>query len=136
MANSNSTATSMHKARILTSKMYEDKVEAILYWQIVGKLIYLTNNKPNITFATNILSRFMPAPQRPHMEAAKYMLRHLRGTSDLGILFKENTLDNVEGYTKSNWAEDNEGRCSHCGWSTNSIEQLKTTNGGPQLHIS
>jgi hypothetical protein len=55
MANSNSHATSMHEARIFTSKMYEDKVEAIMYRQIVGKLLYLTNNRPNITFATNIL---------------------------------------------------------------------------------
>jgi hypothetical protein len=59
----------MHEACIFTSKMYEDKVEAILYRQIVGKLLYLTNNRPNITFATNILSHFMQAPQRPHMEA-------------------------------------------------------------------
>ena len=105
----------------------------------IDKLLESSFTSPttNQTYlATNILSRFMQAPQRPLLDATNYMLRHLQGTSDLIILLNENAPNNVEGYTDSVWAGDKEGKYLHCRMSTNNMEQPKTTNGGPQLHMS
>jgi len=37
-------------------------VDATLYRQLVGSLIYLTHNKPNISFVIRIVSRFLKKP--------------------------------------------------------------------------
>lgn len=112
MANSSPTTTPIHESCKLTSDMQEETTDATLYRQMIGKLLYLTNRRPDIAFATNVLSRFMQTPQIPHMATAKYLLRYLQGPIDLRILFEQHTLETIEGYTDSDWAGDCEGRRS------------------------
>ena len=57
----------------------------------MGGLTWLvTSTRPDINVATNMLSKFNSCPARGHMEAAKYVLRYLKGTSSHGIWFTEN----------------------------------------------
>jgi hypothetical protein len=58
----------------------------------VGSLIYLAvNTQPDISHAVGVLSRFMSCPTDRHWEAAKHVLRYLRGTPDLGLTYSGNT---------------------------------------------
>jgi hypothetical protein len=70
--------------------------------QIVGKLLYLTNTKLDIMYAMGVVSCFMTQPQVPHLEATKhilqYLLQYLRGTTDMGILFKKKRQTKVTCY--------------------------------------
>jgi hypothetical protein len=57
------------------------------YQAFVGFLIYLAaDTRPDISHAVGILSRFMACPTDKHWEAAKHVLRYLKGTPDLGLL--------------------------------------------------
>lgn len=38
-----------------------------LYGQLVGSLIYLTNTRPNIAYAINLVSQFMTTPRQLHL---------------------------------------------------------------------
>ena len=56
-------------------------VEATVYRQLVGSLMYLVNTRPDLCYAVNQLSQAMVQPTKLFWKAAKHVLRYLRGTS-------------------------------------------------------
>ncbi|KAK2977244.1 hypothetical protein RJ640_005506 [Escallonia rubra] len=58
------------------------------YRQLIGSLIYLTLTRPDIAQAVGMISRFMQAPKKPHLEAARRILKYLQGTIDFGIMYR------------------------------------------------
>ena len=69
----------------LLSDASSDTVDAMMYRQLIGSLMYLTNMRPNICFTVNTLSQFLTYPRHVHLVAAKHILRYLRRRDD----FKE-----------------------------------------------
>ena len=63
-------------------------VDAILYRQLVGSLMYLVNMRPNIFYAVNQLSQAMVKPTKLFWKAGKHVLRYMRGTSEYGLWYK------------------------------------------------
>eukprot|EP00253_Pinus_taeda_P035813 PITA_35813 len=55
------------------------EVDATLYRQLVGKLLYLTHTRPDLSFAVGLVARFMQNPRESHWKAAKRILRYVRG---------------------------------------------------------
>ena len=62
------------------------KIDATIYKQMIGSLMYLTNTRPNICFAVNTLSQYMVDPRQVHLIAAKHVLRYLKGMIDFDML--------------------------------------------------
>ena len=61
------------------------------YAELVGALLYLsTTTRLDIAFSEVVLSRFISCPERDHMSAAKDVLRYLRSTTRLGVMYVEN----------------------------------------------
>eukprot|EP00253_Pinus_taeda_P023258 PITA_23258 len=50
-----------------------------LYKSIVGSLMYLTATRPDIMFDVSLISRFMERPKEAHWQAAKIILRYVKG---------------------------------------------------------
>ncbi|XP_073263046.1 uncharacterized protein [Populus alba] len=46
-------------------------------------------DRPDILYATNLLSRFMHCPSELHMRAAKRILRYIKGTCSFGVKFMQ-----------------------------------------------
>jgi hypothetical protein len=69
-------------------------------------LIYLTTTRPNITFAVGMLSRFLNCPKGTHWNAAKRVLRYIKGTSQFGIVLEKNDNFMLKGFSDANWVGD------------------------------
>ena len=55
-------------------------VDATIYRQLVGSLMYLVNTRPDICYAVNQLSQAMVKPTKLFWKVGKHVLRYLRGT--------------------------------------------------------
>ncbi|KAK5787031.1 hypothetical protein PVK06_041682 [Gossypium arboreum] len=55
-------------------------------------------------FAVSLLSRFMHCCNKKHFQAAKRVLRYIKGTLSYGMLFSKAKSLKLIGYTNSNWA--------------------------------
>ncbi|KAL7278123.1 hypothetical protein ACG7TL_008094 [Trametes sanguinea] len=74
------------------------------YAQLVGSLMYAAiSTRPDISFATSTLARFMSDPATIHWEAAKRVLRYLKGTRN-HVLTLGLTSEPLVGFTDADWA--------------------------------
>jgi hypothetical protein len=75
-----------------------------LYRRLVGKLLYLTNTRPDIAFATQQLSQFMHKPTMTHYKAACRVIRYLKHNPGRGLMFHRNSDLQILGYSDADWA--------------------------------
>ena len=65
-------------------------VDAMMYHQMMGSLMYLKNMRPVILFAVNTLSQFLTYLRHVHLIVANHILRYLKGTVDYGLKYDAN----------------------------------------------
>jgi hypothetical protein len=78
-------------------------IDATLYRQIIGSLMYLMNTRPDICFSVNTLSQFLVEPRHVHLVAAKHVMRYLKGTIDCGLSYDGDHDFTLSGYTDADW---------------------------------
>jgi len=86
------------------------------YQRLVGRLIYLTHTRPDISFAVSRVSQFLNNPSKDHMEAVTRILRFLKKDPGKGLLFKKTANRLVEIYTDADWAGSTSDRKSTSGY--------------------
>lgn len=87
------------------------------YRSLVGKLLFASNTaRPDISFAVSTLSRYLKAPKKIHLAAAKRVLKYLKGTKDMGLVYTKQDCFSVMAYCDADWATDKEDRKSTTGF--------------------
>ncbi|TYK21727.1 putative mitochondrial protein [Cucumis melo var. makuwa] len=87
------------------------------YQCLVGKLIYLSHTRLDISYAVSAVSQFMQAPSEEHMEAVNKILRYLKTTPSKGFMFRKTDRRAIEAYTDSDWVGsviDRKSTSSYC----------------------
>lgn len=65
------------------------------YRCLVGKLIYLTVTRPDISFVVGVVSCFMHIPRISHLRAVERILWYLKTTPRQGLVYKSSSLSLV-----------------------------------------
>lgn len=75
------------------------------YQKLVGKLIYLTNTRPDISYVVHCLSQHMHKPLQSHLKAALRVLKYLKKSPGLGLQFNKESDLKLKAYADSDWAK-------------------------------
>ncbi|KAK8938972.1 hypothetical protein KSP39_PZI010912 [Platanthera zijinensis] len=86
------------------------------YQRLVGKLIYLSHTRPDISYVVGVLSCFMHSPKARHIDVAHRVLRYLKSSPGKGIMFSPNKELSIEVYTDADWAGSPTDRRSTTGY--------------------
>lgn len=86
------------------------------YAKAIGSLMYaMLGTRPDIAYAVSYCSRFLAKPTEAHRGAVKRIMRYLKATIDLCLVY-EGEIEPLTGFTDSDWAGDRETRRSTSGY--------------------
>ncbi|XP_070009878.1 secreted RxLR effector protein 161-like [Nicotiana sylvestris] len=89
-----------HKDAAHEDPILEDARE---YQRLVGRLLYLTMIRPDISFGVHVLSQYMHAPKQSHMEAALRIVRYLEASPGLELLMPSTETRQLQAFCNSDW---------------------------------
>ncbi|XP_014522704.1 uncharacterized protein LOC106779159 [Vigna radiata var. radiata] len=74
------------------------------YRRLIGKLLYLTNTRPDLCFSINLLSQFMKSPTNHHYRAMQHVLRYIKSKPSEGLFFGADSPIHLKAFSDSDWA--------------------------------
>ena len=107
--------TPMHPTCNLSKEDEGAKVDQKLYRGMIGSLLYLTASRPDILFSVCLCARFQSDPRESHMTAVKRIFRYLKGTTNLGLLYRKSLDYKLIGFCDADYAGDRIERKSTSG---------------------
>ncbi|KAL5575746.1 hypothetical protein UlMin_017445 [Ulmus minor] len=86
--------------------------DASLYRRLIGKLLYLTITRPDLSYAVNRLSQFLSQPRLPHFKAVQRVLQYVKGTPGQGLFLPSKS----DVFSDADWAGCADSRRSISGY--------------------
>ncbi|KAL6324554.1 hypothetical protein AAG906_013366 [Vitis piasezkii] len=70
-------------------------MKSVPYSSVVGSLMYaMVCTRPDLAFAVSVVSRFMSNPGKAHWEAVKWIMRYLKGSSSVCLVYGNGDVSN------------------------------------------
>nr|GEW87545.1 ribonuclease H-like domain-containing protein [Tanacetum cinerariifolium] len=91
---------------VISNKAFDDDhiLDNIIdYQKLMGKLIYLTNTRPDISYVVHCLSQFMHSLLKSHLKIAFKIFRYLTSYPGLGIHFSKSFSMDLKGFSHDDW---------------------------------
>ena len=105
------------------------------YREIIGSLLFIaTRTRLDILIAVNYLSKFTSDPLKIHLQAAKRILRYLKGSSHLNLTLWKATNSIPHAFVDANWGPMT--RRSVTGWTILINTSLVSWQSIPQKTVA
>ena len=73
------------------------------YRRLIGRLLYLTLTRPDISYAVQHLSQILRSLAEPHYQAVVHVLRYLKGTVNKGLFYPADCDLCLHAYCDADW---------------------------------
>ena len=94
----------------LTVDLLGKSVDSSLYRSMIGSLLYLTANRPDISYSVGVCARYQANPKEFHMIALKRIIKYVKTTADFGVWDSKDTNDSLAGYSDTDWVGNADDR--------------------------
>lgn len=96
--------TPMEQNHTLARDKGEFFSEPSKYRRLIGRLVYLTVTKPDLSYAVHTLAQFLQSPRLKHWHAALRVVRYLKNAPGQGIFLSATNDLTLSAYCDSDWA--------------------------------
>ena len=98
--------TPMHPTCTLNKENTGSKVDQKLYRGMIDSLLYLTASRLDILYSVCLCARFQSDPRESHLTSIKRIFRYLKGTKNLGLLYRKSLDYKLIGFCDADYAGD------------------------------
>lgn len=107
-----------------------------IYRRLVGRLIYLTISRPELSYPVHILAQFIAKPKHDHLQAAYRVVRYLKNAPGQGILFPATNSLTLRAFSDADWGGCKLTRSSLTGYCVTLGSTLISWKCKKQLFVS
>ncbi|WJZ81440.1 hypothetical protein VitviT2T_001283 [Vitis vinifera] len=79
-------------------------IDSTMYRGMIGSLLYLTASRPDIMYSVCLCAKFQSCPKESHLSVVKRILRYLKGTMNIGLLYPKGDNFELIGYSDADFA--------------------------------
>ena len=83
---------------------------------MIGRLLYLTLSRLNISFVVHKLSQFVAQPRTTHLQIVNHLLRYLKGKPGQGLFFSSSSALQLRAFSDADWGTCLDSRKSVTGF--------------------
>ena len=99
-------------------------VDSSLYRSMIDSLIYLTANRPDISYSVGVCAKYQANPKESHMIALKGIVKYVKTTIDFGEWYSKDTNDVLARYFDADQAgnaDDRKSTSKSCFYVSNNL---------------
>ncbi|GMJ02586.1 hypothetical protein HRI_003927800 [Hibiscus trionum] len=104
-----------HKLSSTTGDLLPDPQ---IYRRLIGRLLYLTHTRPDITYTVHLLSQYVSSPRTSHLDAAYHLLSYIKKDPGLGLFFLVNNNLQLSAFVDADYRACPDTRRSTTGFCT------------------
>ncbi|XP_057418749.1 uncharacterized mitochondrial protein AtMg00810-like [Lotus japonicus] len=108
--------TPMDSSQKLSATIGKPLSDISSYCRLIGRLLYLTTTRPDISFVVHQLSQYLSAPTDVHEAAAHRILRYIKDNPGCGLLYSASSSSVLTAFSDSDWADCADTRRSITGY--------------------
>ncbi|KAI7941321.1 hypothetical protein MJO29_013395 [Puccinia striiformis f. sp. tritici] len=118
MENSNAVKTPLPSNALHQVDLESEPFDASIMQKAMGYINYLAiHTRPDIVFATNLLSRYSSKPTKHHWSLVKHLLRYIKGTIKFGLEIKDRGMPrDLVGFADADYAMSSRDKKSTTGY--------------------